>query len=223
MLGFFRLLGVSTLLRFMRSDLRSDLFMFGMQHTLTLPAQTLPEFKNIRPTFNVLIAYENFETGKHAKGTYEFLQQHLGHDCHFAHTMWKFDVLALPKLWELALKDASVADIVIVSCKGNDLPGCVKSWIEAWLTGEHKALALIALFGEYKESRAYARGVREYLASAAARANLEFFAQSASWDDNSTQNAVGLSNTAELAHPQAALLAGVVHFDAGVPRWGINE
>ena len=52
------------------------------------------------------------------------------------HTMWKFDVLALPKLWEVAVKDASVADIVIVSCSRDDLPGYVKSWIETATGGD---------------------------------------------------------------------------------------
>ncbi len=177
---------------------------------LTFPAQTWPESEKSAPSFNVLTAYEDFEMGKQAKRTYEFLQQHLGHDCRFTHTMWKFDILALPKLWEIAVKDATLADIMIVSCRGNTLPGYMESWIEAWLTGEHRALALVALFEEHNEEQFGARELREYLASAAERGRLEFFTQPGDWDGVSTHKAVGSSNTGGSPQPQLGMLAEVI-------------
>src|ERR1043166_8014683 len=84
------------------------------------------------PVFNVVIAYEDFDTGKHAKETYDFLVSNLGHECRFANQMWKFDVLGIPKLREMTAKDALTADIIIVSCHGtHDLSPEVKAWINS--------------------------------------------------------------------------------------------
>ena len=49
----------------------------------------------INPTFNVVMAYEDFDTGKRAMRTYDYLVQHLGDECLFKNQMWKFDVLAV--------------------------------------------------------------------------------------------------------------------------------
>src|SRR3954452_20708038 len=110
-----------------------------------------PSFNSTDPeantTFNVVIAYEDFETGKKAKGTYDFLVQNLGPECDFENQMWKFDVLGIPKLMELAAKDAANADIVIISChSGSHLPEEVVSWMELWIEQKHNAIALVGLF-----------------------------------------------------------------------------
>src|ERR1700719_1039168 len=95
--------------------------------------------------FNVFMAYEDLETGKHAKGTYDFLVERLGHECQFNNQMWKFDVLGIPELREMASRDAALADIVIISCHGsNALPQPVKLWIEGWLSQESNPVALVA-------------------------------------------------------------------------------
>src|SRR5262245_66109435 len=85
------------------------------------------------PAFNVLIAYDNFEAGKHAKTTYDFLVENLGQECEFANQMWKFDVLGIPKLGEMAAKDASDADIIIISSHaGRELSGQLQPWTQRW-------------------------------------------------------------------------------------------
>src|SRR4051794_31457425 len=90
-----------------------------------LDSSELPSKSN----FNVVIAYENLEAGKNARKTYDYLAQHLGQDCQFANEMWSFDVLSIPRLRELAARDAMQADIIIVACHGNGrLPEAVKSW-----------------------------------------------------------------------------------------------
>src|SRR5262245_65262142 len=103
-----------------------------MQNTLNFPSLRSTGGEGDL-TFNVVIAYEDFETGKNAKKTYDFLVEHLGHECVFSNQMWKFDVLTLPKLKEMAISDAREADIIIISAHGNnDLPPQVKAWIEGW-------------------------------------------------------------------------------------------
>ena len=59
------------------------------------------------PEFSVVIVYEDFETGKDAKRTFDFLGEHLKDECHFTNQMWKFDVLNIPKLREMAAKGES--------------------------------------------------------------------------------------------------------------------
>jgi len=58
----------------------------------------------------VVIAYEDFETGKQAKRTFDFLAEQLKDECQFTNQMWKFDVLNIPKLREMAAKDAAGAE-----------------------------------------------------------------------------------------------------------------
>src|SRR5262245_53918128 len=85
------------------------------------------------PLFNVLLAYEDFETGKHAKRTFDFLVQNLGDEYRMTNQMWKFDVLSIPKLREMAAKDALAADIIVISTRGGtSLPQAVTNWIESW-------------------------------------------------------------------------------------------
>jgi len=170
--------------------------------------------------FNVVIAYEDFETGKHAKKTYDFLVEHLGDECRFNNQMWKFDVLAVPKLLEMAAKDAAHADIVIVSAHGNsDLPPEVKAWMDAWITKPSRAIALVGLFGAQEYLNNPARG---FLAGVARRAGIEFFSQPGLWpeSENTVEHAFG---------PWAqngktfSLLADLVQRDGEVSHWGINE
>ena len=40
---------------------------------------------------NVVIAYEDLETGKRAMKTYDYMVGQLGEQCLFANQMWKFD------------------------------------------------------------------------------------------------------------------------------------
>jgi hypothetical protein len=112
-----------------------------MQHTLNCPPLASTGLE-ANPAFDVVIAYEDFETGKHAKKTYDFLVEHLGRDCRFTNQMWKFDVLSIPKLREIAVNDAANADIIIVSSHGQELPSHIKEWVEAWLAEPLRYLAL---------------------------------------------------------------------------------
>src|SRR5262245_49653703 len=150
----------------------------AMQHnTLTFPS--LPSAGGERDlAFNVVIAYEDFETGKNAKKTYDFLVEHLGDECAFNNQMWKFDVLSLPKLREMAIGDATQADIIIISAHGtNDLPSQVKTWIEQSITGKPHAIALVGLF----DTESCQNHSCEYLAEVARRGGMEFFSQPGVW------------------------------------------
>jgi hypothetical protein len=175
------------------------------------------------PIFNVVIAYEDFETGKHAKETYDFLVNNLRHECRFENQMWKFDVLGIPKLREMAAKDALVADIIIISCRGtHDLSSDVKAWINAWLHAQSNAIALVALFGDDRDSSDN-HHLREYLAEIARRAQMEFFAQPNGLPFKRFDESFPSERGVKRDDKALSVLAGMVQRDQTFPHWGINE
>src|ERR1700749_4985931 len=134
--------------------------------------------RDMNSALNVVIAYEDLETGKRAMKTYEYMVQQLGDQCLFANQMWKFDVLSVPKLKDIAAKDAAAAEIIIISGHdGRDLPAGVKSWIEMWLGYKTEASALVGLC----EGESDFNPARAYLADIASRAQIEFFCQPGIW------------------------------------------
>lgn len=190
-----------------------------MQHALSFPPPECLE-AGPNPSFNVLIAYEDFETGKHAKRTYDFLVEHLGHDCHFNNQMWKFDVLSIPKLREMAAADAAGADIVVISCHGDDLPELVKIWIESWIDADDGPLALVALFDPPSEDHERTRAVRAYLADVARRAQMEFFAQPDEWPGKEeSEPSVFTERSGDFQQRTLSTLAGAVRCNFPRPRW----
>ncbi len=194
-----------------------------MQHTAAFPPHGASEIE-YNPPFNVVVAYEDFETGKQAKRTYDFLVDNLGHDCQFTSQMWKFDVLGIPKLYEIALKDAAGADIVIVSCHGGELPVHVKTWIESWIALGSRPLALVALIDRPSDDLPQDSAARDYLADVARRGQMEFFAQ----PDNPPSRLLAedfsaLRSAGNLNGKTLSTLAGMVEQDFDAPHWGINE
>lgn len=186
-----------------------------MQNTLPFPPLR-PSANEEKSSFNVVIAYEDFETGKHGKSTCDFLAEHLGSEFEFSSQMWKFDVLTVPKLKEMAAKDAAAADIIIVAAHGTgDLPAQVKSWIEMALEEGIHAIGLVALFDDNSGMDSPGRA---YLESVALGANLEFFSQ-----PGPLTPAMGESSRAESSSKTLSILASFPDYDRNVSHWGINE
>ena len=160
-----------------------------MQHTLSEPSLNAAN-QETNSQFNVVIVYEDFETGKHAKKTYDVLVEHLGHECELNHQMWKFEVLRLPKLKEIAARDAAQADIILIASHGgSDLPAEVKDWLDLWLRDSGEPLALVALFDRPRE---HTLAIRSYLAKIARKARVAFFAQPDDWPQHSEEGLLPL-------------------------------
>jgi hypothetical protein len=129
------------------------------------------------PVFSVVIVYEDFRTGKQAKRACDFLEENLSHEWRVTSQMWKFEVLSIPELREIAAKDAAMANLIIVSSRGDDeLPADVKDWIEMWRGYEDGAVALVALFDHPPERAEHAHATHAYLESVAKGGRMEFFA-----------------------------------------------
>jgi hypothetical protein len=196
--------------------------LLDMQRTLSFPPVDSPEVES-NPVFNVVIAYEDFETGKHAKETYDFLAQNIGRDCQLTNQMWKFDVLSIPKLREIAMRDATTADIILISCHGDPLPEYVTKWAESWVMQGTHALALVALFDRPETQGGTVKSVREYLAAIAKRSQMEFFAQPDIWPGAMHRsNSLYIQPDSNATQRTLSTLAGTMRRDV-TPRWGINE
>jgi hypothetical protein len=185
----------------------------------TLPLQTfIASDSDENQSLNVFIAYEDFETGKRAIKTYNYLVEHLGHECLFTNQMWKFDVLSVPKLREMAVRDAIGAQIVIIALHGNNpLPPQVEAWVESWAACAGNTVALVALFedlSEFAENPA-----RDYLAGVAGHCGIEFFCQP-SWSGASKDMTGGREQNGKTFSAIANILE---EQDVAVLRWGINE
>jgi len=192
--------------------------MLGAMQPFSFPAFSSSDTE-FNSALNVVIAYEDLDTGKRAMKTYEFMVQQLGDQCIFANQMWKFDVLAVPKLKEMAAKDAAAAEIIIISAhEGRELPPAVKAWIETWVGYKTQATALVALLGD----EAGDNPVRTYLAEVARRAKIEFFCQPGIWPDASERQPA--ATHAQPRNEQTfAFLANATQEVPAFLHWGINE
>lgn len=199
---------------------------FLMQHTLR-HSPLGASGQEDSPSLNVVIAYEDFETAKQAKRTSDVLAENLRCECHFTNQMWKFGVLAHPKLREMAITDAAHADIIIVACRGGaELPAEVRSWLNQWMVSERRAMALVALFDC---GAGDARNIRNYLAGLAEHTNTRFFAQPETspggepLEEETSPESAQPQRENELSNPTLSTTAGAVQRDFGFSHWGINE
>jgi hypothetical protein len=129
--------------------------------------------------FNVVIMYEDFETGKRAKKGFDYVAEELGNDLEFKHSMWRLDSLQDPKLNVVAAALAE-ADLLIISLRAEgQLPAEIRALVDERLAQpvNHRC-ALIAVF----EGAAPATGSSVYacLATLAQRHGLDFFEQALS-------------------------------------------
>ena len=153
----------------------------------------------IIPTFRVVTVFEDLRTARQAGRAYDFLVANLTHEWRVTSEMWKFELLGHLGLRELAAKDAAVADLVIIACRGDrELPLHVSAWIEIWLSYQPQAVALVSLL-DYPHGRPRnGELAKPYLQGAAERAHMEFFA----WPAGVPQQSVVLQEVlASMAEP----------------------
>jgi hypothetical protein len=94
----------------------------------------------------VVLIYENFAAGAHARCLFESLAR--ASDKTLEERMWNFDLLGVREARNGAARAARKADIVAVSVSGQlELPGAVRAWLDMWLwLLEDENPALVALF-----------------------------------------------------------------------------
>ena len=145
---------------------------------IPLSSREMPFGVRSPPTpFNVVIMYEDFESGKRAKKGLDYVAKELGNDLEFRHSMWRLDVLQNPKLNILAAPQLAEADMLIISLRGEgELSAKICALIDKRLaqTLNHEC-ALVALFeGAAPATRS---SVYACLAILARAHDLDFFEQ----------------------------------------------
>ena len=178
----------------------------------------------ITRTLNIITFFEDVTTGKRGKQVYDYLAGHLGGEFEFNHQVWKLDVLSTPSLRELAAKDASEADIVIVSTRGDrELAPEVKSWLDVWIGQHGTPIALVALFDPEHKNSETAQTIRHYLEEISKTGQMDFFSESEpqlgkAIIDLGAQRRFDFDNAF-----QESILTEETSNDPVFPRWGIND
>ena len=135
-----------------------------------------------RPTFYVVIIYEDSRAGRRAKHFYDRVIQELEDECDFSLELWSFEVLELPGIGNAAARAAAHADFVILSMHGkSQLSVQTKDWIVRWsgLIGDCKP-ALVALLDSRTTGRVTVASTLDYLRKVADRKNMSFYAHTSS-------------------------------------------
>jgi hypothetical protein len=100
-----------------------------------------------RPVLRVLVAYQDAEIGRRARGTLDWMMRRYAEDCEFQVSYLDLDTVAVPSLRETAAEQAAEADLILFA--GHDQRGMnreVKCWCDQWLAlAEPHDAALVAL------------------------------------------------------------------------------
>ena len=197
---------------------------FGVARAVTDLFSSSPALQKGR-TFSLVIAYEDSETGQHARNVCDYLVERLAPECRFTSQMWRFDVLRIPECRELAAKGAASADLIMISSHGvGDLPGDVKAWIELWLRDKGNLLALVALFDGAPCQADQDWPIQDYLAGVAERGQISFFAEPDTWPGKGPhQIHLPLEPYPDASTPQLLPLDAAMARSPDAEHWGINE
>ncbi len=127
-------------------------------------------------TCQLLLAYEDLDTARHAQENYQRILKPLGDPANVNSSLWKFNLLQNPKLCDLAAHEASVSDIIIISTHGDrELPSEVRDWLELTVGQRlsNPPCTLVPLFDRYDNY--YGRAIIcDYLEEIAKRGHFEF-------------------------------------------------
>ena len=147
-----------------------------MQRTVSNSAVSAPERRAI-PAFKVVVAYEDFATGLEAKRACDFVSASFTHEWTVLSQMWKFELLGVAELRQLAAQAATMANLIIVACHGDrELPADVKTWIETWRASKGDAVGLIGLFDCPPGQAKPACVTQAYLEHVAQKSHMDFLA-----------------------------------------------
>jgi hypothetical protein len=193
-----------------------------MQTTTNPIDESEPELKN-NPTFNVVIVYEDFESGMRARMTWERCLPDLDHQFTIRSSMWKFDVLQLPRLRDIAAHDAAAADMVIISTHGEgELALAVRRWIELWLSQRaNNSTALVALHDQNWTDDGKLSPVCAYLRRVAEKGNMDFFFKAGDWRNETFEH--GTRTIHRQTTSPVSMLEQTFQDAPALRGWGINE
>jgi len=172
-------------------------------------------------TVKLVIGYEDFVTGQRAMRSCQYLIERLGHQFEVLTDLWKFDLLRMPRLRDIAAQDAAQADVVMISTHGcGELPSEVKSWITALSEADSCRKALVVLLDAEEQSTTEKSQVHSFLQRIAGDMDMDFFVQRSSVakpQTDSARHSVATRVPLTSSGLEEALPTGAAR------DWGINE
>jgi hypothetical protein len=147
------------------------------------------------PAFSIVIVYEDFATGIKAQQACLNLFRGKTRDASCISVMWKFDLLRVAPLGEIAAADALKADVILFSLHGDrELPVEVKSWVASWLARKKNyPKAIAVMMDPASQNLESAQKTCAYLRETTEGGRIDFFSHS--WVDSRHHS--GLSPTTE--------------------------
>jgi hypothetical protein len=127
-----------------------------------------------KSAFRTVLIYEDRDAALQAIRFCNSLEKNLGVKCQLSDRMWRFDVLGIPEIRNIAASSAAVADLVIFSkSEQTELPAKVREWLDmwAWLIDRGNP-ALIAIFGT---SPPESQPVRTHLRNVTRKNGIDYF------------------------------------------------
>jgi len=188
-------------------------------------AMELPEGVSAGPrpgrksVFHVVMAYDDFTSGKRAMDACNFLVFQLGDGVEWRSSMWKFDVLGHAKLNQIAIEDALEADVIIVAnARNSGLPAEARKWIDGWVPGKRgQTAALVALLDFTGDQLTESAQAYAFLKEAATSADIDFLPQEIRFPENFVR--VPRSAVKKDLRPAPEQPAG----RRGPEGWGLND
>jgi len=130
------------------------------------------------------MVYDDFASGRHAMEIYHRLISQFDGKCEFRLRDWTIGLLRNHALNDIAIQEATDAQVIIIALGGEELPPAVKKWVEGWRVYRSAPHAILSAF---LTCRAHADGsypVEDYLRHSAADCGREFLIEkSQPWVD----------------------------------------
>lgn len=140
------------------------------------------------PVLEVLIAYDCPLSARAAQHLVDVVVGGVDHHCMVHKNLWRFDVVELPGLTDLAVEEAIHADMVILASVGGEgLPQGVLKWITGWFQNRgDQSGALVYLYdAEHAHCEPIQRSLK-LMESVSSKAGMRFFPQPMDWGIAST-------------------------------------
>lgn len=193
-----------------------------MQECLDKPSSEVAN-PETPPPMRVVIVYEDVDCGLRAMQLYERLTREYEREFSFQLDLWRWEILGMPAIGDLAAYAAAAADMVLMSITGRtELSPVIKSWVENWIPRKTESDgALVLLLDKPNDHSAYQASTVSYLRSAASGANVKFMVHSAQYPTlgpNSLGQQFGSKSTKSKSPLSQALAKGEAY-----PHWGLND
>ena len=176
----------------------------------------------VRPEFNVVLAYDEIAGGMRAKEVFDDLVRRHGDLFKFVCQLWNFAVMREPELFEAAVRDASKAEMIVIATPKNQFPNQVRQWIGRWLPrkGAASPTLVVLLNGKAKQA---AEGPESWEAvrQLVEGGGVAVLSKEVDWPARPPRFAV--KSTEEQRREEPRRPAPVFSTNAGHSGWGLNE